>query len=184
MATGNVTEAETRHRWQIDPAHTLVEFSTKHMMITTVKGHFRNVRGTLIYDETDPSQSTVEAEIDATSIYTGTEMRDNDLRSDHFLEVEKYPTITFKSTRVELASPERGQVIGDLTIHGITREVALDTQLEGSGKSPWGQEVISFEARTTINRKDFDLHWNVVLETGGFLVGDIIKIEIAAEFTR
>lgn len=184
MTTSNETEAVPRGSWQLDPPHTLVEFSAKHMMITTVKGHFSSVRGTLVYDEEDPSRSTVEAEIDAASLYTGTAMRDNDLRSDHFLEVEKYPTITFKSTRVELASSDHGQVIGDLTIHGVTREVALETELTGRGKDPWGKEVISFEARTSINRKDFGLHWNMALETGGFLVGDIIKIEIVAECVR
>ena len=181
MATYDKTGVETQRNWQFDAPHTLVEFSAKHMMITTVKGHFNDVRGTLIYDEVDPARSHVEAEIDAASLYTGTAMRDNDLRSSHFLEVEKYPTITFRSTRVELSSSDHGQVIGDLTIHGVTREVALDTAFTGRGKNLDGKEVISFEARTSINRKDFGLHWNMVLETGGVLVGDIINIEIAVE---
>lgn len=172
---------ETRRNWQLDPAHTLVEFSAKHMMITTVKGRFKSVRGTVVYDEADPSRSHVEAEIDTASIDTGVGMRDNDLKSDHFLEVEKYPTITFKSTRVEMVSSERAKVVGDLTIHGVTREVTLDTELTGRAKAPAGNEVISFEARTSIDRKDFGLHWNMMLETGGFLVGDIVKIEIAVE---
>jgi polyisoprenoid-binding protein YceI len=184
MTTSNEAETAIQGSWQLDPPHTLVEFSAKHMMITTVKGHFGSERGTLVYDEGDPSRSTVEAEIDAASLYTGTAMRDNDLRSSHFLEVEKYPTITFKSTRVELSGSDSGQVIGDLTIHGVTREVALETELTGRGKNPWGKEVIAFEARTSINRKDFGLHWNMALETGGVLVGDIIKIEIAAECVR
>ncbi len=181
MATYNKTGAETQQKWQFDAPHTLVEFSAKHLMITTVKGHFKDVHGTLIYDEVDPSRSHVEAEISAASLYTGTAMRDNDLRSSHFLEVEKYPTITFTSTRVELTSHDHGQVIGDLTIHGVTREVVLDTAFTGRSKNLGGKEVISFAARTTINRKDFGLHWNVVLETGGVLVGDIINIEIAVE---
>jgi polyisoprenoid-binding protein YceI len=184
MATHDAADIETRQYWQLDPPHTLVEFSAKHMMITTVKGHFRSVRGTIFYDEAEPSHSWVEAEIDAASLYTGTEMRDNDLRSDHFLEVDKYPTLTFKSTRVEMVSSDHGRVIGDLTIHGVTREVVLDTQLTGRGKNPAGKEVVAFEASTSINRKDFGLHWNVVLETGAFLVGDIIKIELAVEGVR
>ncbi len=114
----------------------------------------------------------------------GKDTRDNDLRSAHFLDVEKYPLMTFKSTRIELSSSDHGQVIGDLTIHGVTREVVLDTEITGRGKSPSGKEVIAFEARTSIDRKDFGLHWNVVLESGGGLVGDIIQIEIAAEATR
>ncbi len=181
MTTYNETSVETQKNWQFDAPHTLVEFSAKHLMITTVKGHFKNVRGTLVYDEADPSRSRVEAEIDAASLYTGTALRDNDLRSSHFLEVESYPTITFRSTRVELSSSDHGQVIGDLTIHGVTREVALDTELTGRSKNLDGKEVVSFEARTSINRKDFGLHWNMVLETGGVLVSDIINIEIAVE---
>lgn len=184
MTTSKQAEAETRNSWQLDPAHALVEFSAKHMMITTVKGRFNSVRATLFYDEADPARSSVEAEIDAASLYTGTQMRDDDLRSGHFLEVEKYPTITFKSTRLELMSSEHGLVMGDLTIHGVTREVALDTQLTGRAKNPGGKEVVAFEAKTSINRKDFGLHWNQVLETGSFLVGDIIKIEIAVEWIK
>jgi len=181
MATYERTNVEGQQQWQFDVPHTLVEFSAKHLMLTTVKGHFKDVHGTLIYDALDPSRSHVEAEIGAASLYTGTILRDNDLRSAHFLDVENYPTITFVSTRIELTSHDQGQVIGDLTIHGVTREVALETALLGRGKNLSGKEVISFEARTTINRKDFGLHWNVVLETGGVLVGDIITIEIAVE---
>ena len=181
MTTPNEAEGTTPKSWQLDPSHTLVEFSAKHMMITTVKGRFKSVRGTVFYDEANPARSHVEAEIDAASVDTGVGMRDNDLRSDHFLDVEHFPTITFKSTRVEMVSNEHAHIVGDLTIHGVTREVTLDTELSGRAKSPSGNEVISFEAKTSIDRKDFGLHWNVVLETGGFLVGDLIKIEIAAE---
>ena len=181
MTTHDEAGVGTQRSWQLDPAHTLVEFSAKHMMITTVKGRFKSVRGTVVYDEADSSRSHVEAEIDAASVDTGVGMRDNDLKSDHFLEVEKYPTITFKSTRVEMLSGDHAKVIGNLTIHGVTREVALDTELAGRAKDPSGKEVVSFEARTSIDRKDFGLHWNMILETGGLLVGDIIKIEIAVE---
>ncbi|HLY31159.1 MAG TPA: YceI family protein [Ktedonobacterales bacterium] len=167
--------------WQLDPNHTLVEFVGKHMMITTVRGHFKSVRGSIILDEADPSRSSVEVEIDANSLYSGVDYRDNHLRSADFLEVEKFPTITFKSTRVEPQDATHAKVIGNLTIRDVTREVTLDTELTGRGKNPMGQEVAAFEAKTTINRKDFGLNWNVALETGGFLVGDIIRIEIATE---
>jgi polyisoprenoid-binding protein YceI len=181
MTTQSEAQNVTTGRWQLDPNHTLVEFSGKHMLITTVKGHFKGVRGTIVLDEADPSSSSVEVEIDAASLYSGVDYRDNHLKSADFLEVEKYPTITFKSARVEPEGSNHAKVIGDLTIHGVTREVVLDTELTGRGKNPMGQEVIAFDAKTSINRKDFGLNWNIALETGGFLVSDIIKIEIAAE---
>ena len=176
------TQSETtRGIWQLDPAHTLVEFSGKHMMFTTVKGHFKNVSGTIVLDEADPSRSSVEVEIDASTLSSGVEQRDTHLKSPDFLHIERHPLITFKSTSVERLSSDHAKVIGNLTIRGITREVVLDTQLAGRGKDPLGREVISFDARTQINRKDFGLTWNMALETGGFLVGDIIKIELAVE---
>jgi len=181
MTTQSEAGVPTRSTWQLDPAHTLVEFSGKHMMFTTVKGHFKSVRGTIVLDEADPSRSSVEVEIDTPSLYSGVEYRDNHLKSPDFLDIERHPTITFKSTRVELLSSDHAKVIGDLTIRGITREVVLDTELAGRGKDPMDREVISFDARTSINRKDFGLTWNMALETGGFLVGDIIKIELAVE---
>ena len=181
MTTQSEAGVTSRSTWQLDPAHTLVEFSGKHMMFTTVKGHFKSVRGTILLDEADLSRSSVEVEIDTPSLYSGVESRDNHLKSPDFLDIERYPTITFKSTRVELLSSDRAKVFGDLTIRGITREVILDTELSGRGKDPMGREVMSFDARTQINRKDFGLTWNLALETGGFLVGDIIKIELAWE---
>ena len=181
MTTQSEAGVPTRSTWQLDPAHTLVEFSGKHMMFTTVKGHFKSVRGTILLDEADLSRSSVEVEIDTPSLYSGVESRDNHLKSPDFLDIERYPTITFKSTHVELLSSDRAKVFGDLTIRGITREVILDTELSGRGKDPMGREMMSFDARTQINRKDFGLTWNLALETGGFLVGDIIKIEIAWE---
>jgi polyisoprenoid-binding protein YceI len=181
MTTHSEKESVTQNTWQLDPYHTLVEFSGKHMMITTVKGYFQSVRGILIFDEADPSRSSVEVEIDAASLATGVEYRDNHLKSADFLEVEKYPLITFKSTRVEPVSSDHGKVIGDLTIHGVTHEVVLDTELTGRGKNPRNQEVVAFDAKTAINRKDFGLTWNMAMETGGILVSDTIKIEISVE---
>ena len=181
MTTHNEAESTATSVWKLDPSHTLVEFSGKHMMFTTVKGHFKSVSVTIILDEADPSRSSVEVEIDANSLYSGVDYRDNHLKSADFLEVENFPTITFKSTRVEQQDDAHARVIGDLTIHGVSHEVVLETELTGRGKNPMGQEVTAFDARTSINRKDFGLAWNMALETGGFLVSDIIKIEIAAE---
>ena len=171
----------TQGVWKLDPNHTLVEFSAKHMMFTTVKGRFQSVRGTIIFDEANPTRSLVEVDIDANSLVSGVEYRDNHLKSADFLEVDKHPLIIFKSTRIEPEDSTHAKVIGDLTIHGVTREVVLDTELTGRGKNPMNQEVTAFEARTSINRKDFGLTWNIALETGGLLVSDTIKIEIAVE---
>jgi polyisoprenoid-binding protein YceI len=167
--------------WQLDPSHTLVEFSAKHMMFTTVRGRFSGVKGNVRLDERDVTRSSVEVEIDAATLDTRVDQRDNHLRSPDFLDVEQYPAITFKSTRVEQAGGDRLKVTGDLTIHGTTRQVTLDAAINGRGKSPWGTTVASFEGHTAINRKDFGLNWNVALEAGGFLVGDTIKIDVEAE---
>jgi len=180
MALQDVSSA-TRSIWTLDPAHTLVEFSAKHMMFTTVKGRFKTVRGTILLDEANPANSSVEAEIDAKSLDSGVEFRDNHLRSADFLEADKYPTITFKSTRIELQGDDRARITGDLTIHGVIRQVELDAELTGRGQNPMHEDTIGFEARTAINRKDFGLTWNMALEAGGVLVGDTIKIEIAVE---
>jgi polyisoprenoid-binding protein YceI len=183
--TGAATAPQTgASTWTLDPAHTLVEFAGRHMMVTTVKGRFKGVRGTITIDEADPARSAVEAELDAASLDTGNEQRDNHLKSADFLEVEQYPTITFRSTRVEPQGNERARVTGDLTVHGVTREVTLDAELTGFGRNPWGKEVAGFEARTTLNRRDFGLTWNVALEAGGVLVSDTLKVEIHAEATK
>jgi polyisoprenoid-binding protein YceI len=181
MTTQSEKASTTQSIWQLDPNHTLVEFSAKHMMVTTVKGRFQSVRGTIILDEADPSRSSVEVEIDAASLVTGVEYRDNHLRSADFLEAEKYPLITFKSTHIEPTGDNHAKIVGALTIHGVTREVVLDSELTGRGKNPMGQEITAFDARTSINRKDFGLNWNVALETGGWLVSETIKIEISVE---
>lgn len=184
MTTQSEAGATSRSTWQLDPNHTLVQFVGKHMMITTVRGNFKTVRGTITLDEANPSNSAVDVEIEAASLTSGVDYRDNHLRSADFLEADKYPLITFKSTRVEPSDAEHAKVIGDLTIHGVSREVTLNTEFAGRGKDPMGREVVSFEATTSINRKDFGLTWNVALETGGFLVGDTVKIEISAEGNR
>jgi polyisoprenoid-binding protein YceI len=163
--------------WQIDPAHSLVEFGVRHMMFTTVKGRFTGLSGTIIQVADDPAQSSVTAEIDATSISTGDAQRDAHLRGADFFDVEQYPTISFTSTRIE-GSGESFTLIGDLTIKGVTRELSLEATYNGRGTNPFGKVVAGFSAETKINRKDFGLNWTVALETGGVLVGDSIKISI------
>ncbi len=170
--------------WKIDAGHSTVEFVAKHMMITSVRGRFPDVEGTIRFDEENIANSSVEASIKVATVTSGSEQRDNHLRTGDFFLAEEYPTITFKSTRIEPKGDEHYNVIGDLTIRGITREVALNTTFEGRNVSPWGAEAIGFSATTTVNRKDFGLNWNVALETGGVLVGDKIKIELNIEAVR
>jgi polyisoprenoid-binding protein YceI len=182
MTTSAPTASAVTYR--IDPAHSLIELSAKHMMFTTVKGRFTGVTGTIFEAANDPTgTSSVEAEIDTATLTTGDEKRDQHLRSADFLDVDHYPRISFKSTRVE-GSGEQYRVIGDLTIHGTTREVTLDTTLNGSGKNPWGLELVGYSAQTEINRKDFGLNWNVALETGGVLVSDKVKILLEVQAVR
>jgi polyisoprenoid-binding protein YceI len=183
----STTAAAQRTTWNIDPAHTLVEFSAKHMMITTVKGRFSDVKGAITIDEAQPDRSTAEATIDANSIDTRTADRDKHLRSAEFLDVAQFLTVTFKSRRIQGASNQQGKafkVTGDLTVHGVTREVTLDTTYEGRGKDPWGGERVSFSADTKIDRRDFGLVWNATLETGGVLVSNDIKIHIEVQAVR
>ncbi len=181
MTTSGQTDASTKKVLHFDPNHTIVEFVAKHMLITTVRGRFKSVRGTLVYDEANPANSSVEVEIDTASLDSGVEYRDNHLKSPDFFHAEKNPTITFKSTRIEPKDNEHAKVHGDLTINGVTHELVLDTELTGRGKNPMKQDVVAFDAKAAINRKDWGLNWNMALETGGWLVGDTIKIEIAAE---
>lgn len=184
MTTSTTPTPGLTGAWTIDPAHTLVEFSGKHMMFTTVKGRFRDVEGTITLDEADHTRSSVEVEIRAGSLDSGVEQRDAHLRSADFLDVESNPTITFRSTRVVANGPRRASVWGDLTIRGTTRRVELDVAYEGMGTNPLGKEVVGFSATTEINRRDYGLTWNVALEAGGFLVGDRIKIQLEVQATR
>ncbi|MQA91625.1 MAG: polyisoprenoid-binding protein [Gemmatimonas sp.] len=173
--------------WQLDPAHTLIEFSAKHMMITTVKGRLADVKGTIWVDETDPSGSRVEVEMGAASADTRVQDRDDHLRSADFLDVETYPTITFRSTRIEGAHAEAGdsfRVIGGLTIRGTTREIVVDATFEGTGKDPWGGERASFSGTTKIDRRDFGLTWNQALETGGVLVSNELRISLEVQAVK
>ncbi len=170
--------------WMVDPAHTSVEFTAKHMMFTKVRGRFDKFSGTLNLDEQHPENSSVEGSIDVASIDTREPNRDAHLRSADFFDAEKYPTITFRSTRVEVTGVDRAKVYGDLTIKDVTRPIVLDAAVEGRGKDPWGNERWGLSARATVSRKDWGLTWNVALETGGWLVGDTINIEIEAEVVK
>ena len=170
--------------WQIDPSHTSVEFSVKHMVVTTVKGLFSKVSGTIELDEADPTSSSVYAEIDAASIDTRWPDRDAHLRSADFLDVENYPTITFRSTRVERAGGDRFKLYGDLTIRGTTREVVLEAEFNGVGQDPWGGTRAGFSASGKIDRRDWGMTWNGALEAGGLLVSDEVKISLDVEAIR
>jgi polyisoprenoid-binding protein YceI len=168
-------------KFTIDNAHSDISFSVRHMVFAKVRGHFTKWSAQMVFDPADASKASVEVSIDAASIDTREPQRDAHLRSPDFLDVEKFPTITFKSKRVELAGENRYRVVGDLTIHGTTREVTLDVEQTGRGKDPWGNERVGFAARTSINRVDYGLKWNQALETGGVLVGEKVDIEIDVE---
>ena len=184
MSTQTTTQTSVS-TWNLDPAHSSAAFKVKHMMISNVKGQFGKLTGTLSLDEQNIANSRVEASIDAASITTGDEQRDAHLRSAEFFDAEKFPTLTFKSTRVVSKGDEELVVAGDLTIHGITRNVEF--QVEGPtapAKDPWGKTRVGLSAATKINRKDFGLTWNATLETGGIPVGDDVSITLDLQFVK
>ena len=171
--------------WNIDPAHSVAEFKVKHMMISNVKGQFAKVTGELTLDDSVLTNSKVEAVIEAASIETRDAQRDAHLKSPDFLDAEKFPTLSFKSTRVSLVRDGELAVEGDLTIRGVTRKVVFT--VEGPtppAKDPWGNTRVAVSATTKINRKDFGLTWNTALETGGILVGDEVTITLDVQFVR
>ena len=170
--------------WQMDKAHSDIQFAVRHMMISTVRGRFEEFDGTFDVNEADPTQSKIEVVIQAASVNTKEPQRDADLKSPNFLDVEKYPTLTFKSTRIEKIDDAQARMIGDLTIKDITKEVVLDVEYAGQAKSPWGTVSAGFTATTKIDRKDWGLTYNAVLETGGVLVGDEVKINIELELIK
>ena len=164
--------------WEIDATHSQATFSVKHMMISTVRGHFEVLSGKLHIDEDHPDNSWVEAEVDAASINTRDARRDGHLRSPDFFDVEKYPKITFKSTKVTPTGNNEYRVTGDLTMHGVTKEETLHADYSGQVKDLYGLQRAAFSVKGKINRKDFGLNWNVGLEAGGVLVGEDVNIEI------
>jgi len=170
--------------WNIDPAHSSVEFSVRHMMVSNVKGRLGTVSGKLESIDENIAGATVDVEIDASSIDTGAEQRDAHLKSPDFLDVENYPKITFKSKRVEDHRDGTFEVVGDLTIRDVTKEVTLKAEDNGRGNSPFGTYVAGFTATTSFNRHDFGAKWNVALEAGGFLVGDTVKVTLEIEAAK
>ena len=171
--------------WNLDPAHSTAEFKVKHMMITNAKGQFTGLTGALTLDEGDIANSKVEAAIDASTVNTREPQRDAHLRSADFFDVEKYPSLQFRSTGVKRTGEDEVAATGELTIHGVTREVVF--KVEGPtppAKDPWGSTRIGLSAVTKINRKDFGLTWNAALETGGILVGEEVTITLDVEFVK
>ena len=170
--------------WTIDSAHTEVNFSVRHMMISNVRGQFQKLSGTVEFDEKNPINTTVDVQIETASVNTKDEKRDGHLKSPDFFDAEKYPYLTFKGKRVDVKDKTHAVLYGDLTIRDVTREVALDVEFNGQAKSPWGTTSAGFTARTQIKRKNWGLNWNVALETGGLLVGDDINITIELEIVK
>jgi polyisoprenoid-binding protein YceI len=170
--------------YNIDPSHSSVHFSVRHLMVSNVRGEFSKLSGTILFNSDKPAASSVETSIDVNSINTREPQRDAHLKSPDFLDVEKFPTITFRSTQVTLEE-DGAKVTGDLTIHGVTQPISLE--VEGSTdeiKDPWGNQRIGMSATTKLSRKEFGLTWNATLESGGFMVGDEVKITIDLEAVR
>ena len=174
----------TKQQWAFDPVHSSISFTVRHMVVSKVRGLFGKWDGTLAMDDRDPAGGSVAVTIDAASINTGVDQRDGHLRSPDFLDVERFPTITFRSTRVEKAGTGELKVTGDLTIHGVTRAVVLDVEYAGSTKDPWGGVRAGFSGRVTLDRKEFGLTYNQLLETGGVLVGENVEVAIEAEMVK
>jgi len=171
--------------WNIDSVHSSAQFKVKHMMISNVKGEFTTITGNLKYDGDNIANSYVEASIDATTITTRDPQRDAHLKSPDFFDVEKFPTLTFKSTRISKKVDGELAVAGDLTVHGVTRPVVFEVEGPSAPtKDPWGNTRLGLSASTRINRKDFGLTWNSTLETGGILVGDEVTISLDVQFIK
>jgi polyisoprenoid-binding protein YceI len=171
--------------YQIDPAHSSAQFKVRHMMIANVKGEFDKMIGTVNFDPANPSASTDDATIEVASVSTRDQQRDAHLKSADFFDVEKFPVVTFQSSKVLPTGPDTFEVMGDLTIHGVTRQVALAVEdVTPETKDPWGNMRRGATAKAKINRKDFGLQWNMALEAGGFLVGDEIEITADVELIR
>ncbi|HEY6386699.1 MAG TPA: YceI family protein [Candidatus Acidoferrum sp.] len=168
--------------WQIDPAHSAAQFSVKHMAISTVRGAFTSLKGSVQFDDKDITKSSVEVTIEVNSVDTRQPDRDKDLRSDHFFDADHFPTITFKSKKVEQVSPGKLKITGDLTIRGTTKEVVLDVDGPTAPiKDPWGNQRMAINAATKINRQEYGVKFNAAMDNGGLVVGDEVSINIDAE---
>jgi polyisoprenoid-binding protein YceI len=171
--------------WRIDPQHSSAQFSVRHMAISTVRGAFSKVNGTIVLDDKDIAKSTVDVTIDVSTVDTREPARDNDLRSDKFFDVAHFPTMTFKSKRVEQVAPGKLRVTGDLTIRGTAKEIVLDVEGPTSPvKDPWGNVRAAATATSKVNRQDFGVKWNATLDNGGVVVGDDVNIIIDAEMIK
>ncbi|HSS03090.1 MAG TPA: YceI family protein [Kofleriaceae bacterium] len=170
--------------WNIDSAHSGINFSIRHMVMAKVRGRFGKFSGSLDLDDADLTKSSLAVTIDASSIDTGVGQRDDHLRSADFFGVDQFPELRYQSKRIEKVGNDEYRVIGDLTIRDVTREVALDVEYGGEGKDPWGNERVAFSAKTAIDRKDFGLRWNQMLEAGGVLVGEKVQIELDVQAVK
>lgn len=180
-----IPAAAATSTWQIDPAHTAAGFAVKHLMISTVRGQFKGITGTINWDDQDITKSTVDVTIDSTTVDTSEPMRDKDLKSEKFFDVAKYPTITFKSKKVEAVSAGKLKITGDLTIHGVTKEAVLDVEGPTAPvKDPWGNNRVAASATTKVNRQDYGVKWNANMDGGGVVVGDDVNITIDLEMTK
>lgn len=170
--------------WQIDATHSHVEFAVRHLMISTVKGRFADVSGTLTGDAADPETASIELSIPVAGIDTHESQRDAHLRSADFFDADRHPLITFRSRRIQQSGVDTFRVTGDLSIRGVTKPLTLTVHAGGRGKDPWGGERVGYSTTTRINRKDFGLNWNQVLETGGVLVGEHVDLSVELELIK
>ncbi len=170
--------------WTFDLVHSSINFTVRHLMVSKVRGRFSRWAGSLEMDDRDPTSGRVEVSIETASLDTGVEQRDAHLRSADFFDAERFPTLTFRSSRLEKSGDGAYRLTGDLTMHGVTRPVTLDVEYAGSAKDPWGGVRAGFSARTAIDRRDFGLTWNQLLEAGGVAVGEKVEIGIEVEAVR
>lgn len=186
MALGlSMPAAAASSNWQVDPQHSSAQFAVRHLGLSTVRGAFSKLSGTMLLDDQDVTKSTIEVNIDANTVDTREPDRDKDLRSERFFDVAHFPTMTFKSKKVEQVAPGKLRVTGDLTIHGTTKEVVLDVDgLTAPAKDPWGNQRIAASATTKINRQDYGVKWNAKLDNGGVVVGDDVNITIDVEMIQ
>jgi polyisoprenoid-binding protein YceI len=171
-------------RWEIDASHSGIHFSVRHLVIAKVRGQFSRWSGTVVVPDGDFTKATVDVVIDASSIETGVADRDAHLKSPDFFDVAQFPDVTFTASRFDGQGDDDGRLTGSLTIKGVTKDISLDVERHGQAKDPWGNERAAFSAKTSIDRKDFGLAWNQVLETGGVMVGENVNIEIEIEAVR
>ncbi len=172
-------------RYEIDSAHSSLQFSVRHLMVSNVRGTFTGVKGTVLYDPANPAASSVEAAVDVNTINTHDAQRDGHLKSPDFFDVAQFPTINFRSTKVEKKGEGEFAVTGDLTIHGVTKAVTLDvSEVSEQAKDPWGNARIGAAVKTKLKRSEFNLTWNATLETGGFMIGDDVKLDFEIELVK